>query len=50
MTAAFGVPGLVLAAPARISSLPAANYEFMVHADDFAEVFSLCLGMQSFDD
>lgn len=50
MTAALGVRGLVLAAPARISSLPAANHEFTVHADDFAEVYSLCLGMAAFND
>jgi len=50
MTAAFGVPGLILAAPARTSTLPAATYEFRVGGDGVAEVFTLCLGMASFDD
>ena len=50
MTAAFGVPGLILAAPARIGALPAATYEFTVASGDSARTYSLCLGMASFDD
>ena len=49
MTAAFGVPGLVLAAPARTSTLPAATYEFRL-GGDADQVFTLCLSMASFDD
>lgn len=50
MTAAFGVRGLILAAPARISTLPAAGYEFRVGSGDMAEVYSLCLGLPGYND
>lgn len=54
MTAAFGVSGLILAAPARIASLPAADYEFTVGAGgrvgDGALSYNLCLGMQAYGD
>jgi hypothetical protein len=50
MTAALGVRGLILAAPARIGALPAATYEFTVGRGDQARTYDLCLGMASFDD
>jgi hypothetical protein len=50
MTAAFGVRGLILAAPARIRALPAATYEFTVGRGGQALTYDLCLGMASFDD
>ncbi len=50
MTARFGVRGLVLAAPARIATLPGADYVFTVGEGDGAQTFALCLGMQNFDD
>jgi hypothetical protein len=49
MTANPGVPGLILAAPARTSTLPAATYEFRL-VGDASQIFTLCLGMASFDD
>ncbi len=49
MTATLGVPGLILAAPARTATLPAATYEFRL-VGDASESFTLCLGMASFDD
>jgi hypothetical protein len=50
MTSALGIPGLILAAPARTSTLPAATYEFRVGRADAADVFTVCLGMALFDD
>ncbi len=50
MTAAFGVPGLILAAPARSSALPAATYEFRLGGDGADEVYTFCLGKTAFDD
>jgi hypothetical protein len=50
MTAAFGVPGLILAAPARIEALPAATYAFTVTAGDSALTYSLCIGMAAYGD
>ena len=48
MTAAFGVPGLILAAPANSPTLPAATYEFRVSGDEAIDVYTLCLGMAYF--
>jgi hypothetical protein len=50
MTAAFGINGLILAAPGRIANLPAADYEFTVGSGATAIAYNLCLGMQAFDD
>jgi hypothetical protein len=50
LTAAFGVRGLILAAPARIEALPAATYAFTVATGDSVRTYSLCLGMASFGD
>ena len=50
LTAAFGVRGLILVAPGRSRSLPAATYRFRVGEGDDAVDYTLCLGMQLFDD
>lgn len=50
LTAGTGVPGLVLAAPARIARLPGADYVFTVRAGDIDLEYALCLGMSTFDD
>ena len=50
LTATFGVPGLILAAPGRMPTLPAATYEFTVGSGTTAIAYNLCLGMQAFDD
>lgn len=50
MTAHPGVPGLVLAAPARIASLPGADWVFTVRSGGNDLEYALCLGMSSFDD
>lgn len=49
LTANPGVPGLVLAAPARIGSLPGADWVFTVRsgADDLE--YALCLDMSTFE-
>jgi hypothetical protein len=47
---AFGVPGLVLAAPARAPHIGDANYEFVVGTGPAAETYVLCHGMATFDD
>lgn len=50
MTAAFGLPGLILVAPARRPILTAGTYRFTVGEGDQARDYALCLGMQTFDD
>jgi hypothetical protein len=50
MSAYPGVPGLVLAAPARIASLPGADWVFTVRAGGDDLEYALCLGMSTFDD
>jgi hypothetical protein len=50
MTAAFGLRGLILVAPARRPILTEGTYRFTVGDDEDARDFALCLGMQTFDD
>lgn len=50
LTAAFGVRGLILVAPGRSRSLPAATYRFRVGEGEDAVDYTLCLGMRLFDD
>lgn len=50
MTAAFGVRGLILVAPARRPTLPGASYVFSVGTGNDAQDYALCLGMAAFDD
>jgi hypothetical protein len=50
LTADPGIPGLVLAAPARIASIPGADYVFTVRTTDGDLEYALCLGMATFDD
>ena len=49
-TAALGLRGLVLVAPARSPTLAAATWRFTVGAGRDAVVYALCLGMALFDD
>jgi hypothetical protein len=50
MRAAFGVPGLILVAPARTPTLPNGTWRFTVGTGDTAQDYALCLGMATFDD
>lgn len=50
MTAAFGVPGLVLVAPARSRDIHDATYEFVVGEAPHSTTYVLCHGMETFDD
>lgn len=49
LIAAFGVRGLVITAPARISTLPLASYVFTL-GGGASEAYSLCVGMANYDD
>ena len=50
LTAAFGVRGLILAAPARVPALPNATWRFTVGGGATSQTHVLCLGMATFDD
>jgi hypothetical protein len=50
MTADPGIPGLVLAAPARIASIPGADWVFTVRTAEGDLAYALCLGMAIFGD
>ena len=50
MRAAFGVPGLILVAPARTPTLPNGTWRFRVGTGETARDYALCLGMATFDD
>ena len=50
MSAAFGVPGLILVAPARNPTLPLADWRFIVGDGPDPPTYALCLGMAAFDD
>ena len=50
LTAAFGVRGLILVAPARRPTLSGASYVFTVGKGIDAQDYALCLGMSAFDD
>lgn len=50
MRAAFGVPGLILVAPARSPSLSNGTWRFTVGTGETARDYTLCLGMATFDD
>jgi len=48
--AAFGLPGLILVAPARTRTLPHGTWRFTVGTGGTAQAYALCLGMDSFGD
>jgi hypothetical protein len=50
MTAAFGLGGLILVAPARRPILAPGTYRFTVGDGDGSRDYALCLDMQTFDD
>ena len=50
MTAAFGIPGLILVAPARSPTLASATYRFTVGNGEDTQSYAICLGMALFDD
>jgi hypothetical protein len=50
MRAAFGVPGLILVAPARTPTLSNGTWRFTVGTGETAQDYALCLGMATFDD
>jgi hypothetical protein len=50
MTAAFGLPGLILVAPARRPILTPGTYRFTVGEEEQSRDYVLCLGMQTFGD
>jgi hypothetical protein len=50
MTAAFGIPGLILVAPARSPTLASATYRFTVGNAQDTQSYAICLGMALFDD
>ena len=50
MTAAFGLRGLILVAPARRPTLTEGTYRFTVGEDEGARVYALCLGKRTFED
>ena len=50
MTATLGIRGLILAAPARIATLPDGVYQFTLGDGSAAEVYNLCFGMAVFGD
>jgi hypothetical protein len=50
MRAAFGVPGLILVAPARTPTLPNGTWRFTVGTGATAQDYVVCLGMATFDD
>jgi hypothetical protein len=50
MTVDPGIPGLRLAAPARIASIPGADWVFTVRTADGDLEYALCLGMATFGD
>jgi hypothetical protein len=50
MGAAFGVPGLILVAPARLRTLSHGTWRFTVGSGGTAQAYALCLGMDTFDD
>jgi hypothetical protein len=50
LTAAFGVRGLILVAPARYPTLPESTYRFTVGDGGDAQTYTVCLGMAAFDD
>lgn len=50
LSAAFGVPGLLLVAPARTRTLTHGTWRFTVGTSGTARDYALCLGMNSFDD
>jgi hypothetical protein len=50
LTAAFGLRGLIIVAPARRPALSHGTYRFTIGDGEHARDFALCLEMQSFDD
>ena len=50
MTAAFGLRGLILVAPARRPILTPGTYRFTIGGTEEARDYVLCLGMETFDD
>jgi hypothetical protein len=50
LTAAFGVRGLIIVAPARRPILAPGTYRFKVGDGERSRDYALCLGMQTFDD
>jgi hypothetical protein len=50
MTAAFGLRGLILVAPARRPIVTPGTYRFTIGSSEEARDYVLCLGMETFDD